>query len=372
MPSIVCEHANANVIKWARDDSGVSKNDAAVSIRVDVKFYERIENGEVHPTLSQLRSLARKFRRPVAIFYLSEVPQPTKDPTDYRTLVNSKGSKLKLSIRKARRVQNYLEKLSDNQNKNFPRLELRELPEAGAQKLREYLGLTDELHLKGGDSKVFFESLQQKLEADGISILLHSFPKDEARAYSFAETPRVVVISTNDDVYGARNFSLIHELTHLGLRRSGLCIVAESHSSNSTEKYCDKVAVNFLMPEKLVRKLSEKYKPELLLDDYNMAHVANKLKCSKLALLIRYEELSIIRHADFLLKKTEWERRKPRTGGGGGQSVVANTIKENGNPLTSTVVDQYNSGSLDGPLASKILNVNQSYLEAVGKKVANG
>ena len=372
MPSITCEHANADVIKWARNESGVSKDDAASSIRADKATYEKIENGEVAPSLSQLRSLARKFKRPVAIFYLSEAPQPAKEPTDYRTLVNSKGSKLKLSIRKARRVQNYLEKLSSDQNKEFPKLNSTESPELSAKKLREHLGLTDELHLQGSDPKIFFESLQQKLEADGVSILMHSFPKEEARAYSFAETPRVIVISTNDDVYGARNFSLIHELTHLGLRRSGLCIVAESHSGNSTEKYCDKVAVNFLMPTKLVRRLSEQYKPEELLDDFNMAHVANKLKSSKLALLIRYDELNIISHSDFLHKKSEWDRRKhPTGGGGGGQSVITNTIKENGSPLTNTVLERYNKGGLDGSLASKILNVNQSYLEAVGKKVAS-
>lgn len=370
MADVLCTKANPHVIRWARKEMQVTIEDAAHTLRLEAEEYASLESGDSTPTLKQLRKMALKYKRPVALFFLPAAPASPREPKDYRRGGSNKGIKLKLSFRKARRVQEYLEELGLEDNATYPTLSSDSASEA-ASTLRHYLGLTMGKQLEGSDPKTLFAVVQAKLQADGISVLMHSWPRGEARAYSFADFPKVIVITTNDSVQGARNFSIIHEMTHIGLGRSGLCSVTADRSRYATERFCDKVAVEFLMPEGTVRELVKTIPKTEILDDSSLSRVANRLKTSRFALLIRFLELGIVTDKQFQVKQAEWASR---TSSGRGRAVAtpARVINENGVPLTRIAMEGFASGQVPPIVVSKILNVNQSYLDAVGDRISSG
>src|SRR5712691_10454009 len=64
----------ATVLEWARKNAGISVDVAAKRAGVKPERLEAWERGEANPTISQLRALAAAYRRPLALFYLSEPP----------------------------------------------------------------------------------------------------------------------------------------------------------------------------------------------------------------------------------------------------------------------------------------------------------
>jgi len=68
------------------------------------------------------------------------------------------------------------------------------------------LASADLEQLESKTSVDFLRIAASRLEQRGIQVLLHSFPREDAKAYSFADAPPIVVISTNDSVVGSRLF----------------------------------------------------------------------------------------------------------------------------------------------------------------------
>ncbi|MGH7193451.1 MAG: ImmA/IrrE family metallo-endopeptidase, partial [Candidatus Saccharimonadales bacterium] len=76
----------------------------------------------------------------------------------------------------------------------------------------------------------------------------------EMRGYSIAQFPLPVVVLNRKDAPAGRAFTLLHELTHLMLRSSGVCDLDErpdrSPGDQRTEVYCNHVAGAALLPRR--------------------------------------------------------------------------------------------------------------------------
>ena len=256
MKSLVCTQANPQLITWSRKSSGISVERAAKRVNLNQDAYLQVESGEEYLTLSQLRLLAGLFKRPVAVFFLPKPPEDTKRPKDFRGHKGQLSSKTLVSIRRSRRVQQLATKLmpSDTNVRLWQRgANMRE----DAQRVREWLGLSDDVQTGAQTSKDFFDTIADLLAAKETHVLLHSFPTDDAQAYSFPEVPRIITISTGDSSVEARLFSLFHELYHIRLGESGLCYTNTIQNHYQHERLCDEFAALVLMPELLTRRLTE-------------------------------------------------------------------------------------------------------------------
>ena len=69
---------------WARESIALSFEGAALKASANVSKLETWESGLAAPTMAQLRTLARIYRRPSAIFYLKDPPQGWDAMRDFR------------------------------------------------------------------------------------------------------------------------------------------------------------------------------------------------------------------------------------------------------------------------------------------------
>ena len=77
------------VLKWARENSGVSVEDAAKRAVVPMERIIAWEVGEEQPTVAKLRQLAKLYGRPLAVFFLPEPPREFDALRDFRKLSSS-------------------------------------------------------------------------------------------------------------------------------------------------------------------------------------------------------------------------------------------------------------------------------------------
>ncbi|MBX6334353.1 helix-turn-helix transcriptional regulator [Candidatus Saccharibacteria bacterium] len=62
------------MLSWARESVNVTVEEAAKRLRTTEDYYTELEDGDQHPTLSQLRKLAALYKRPVAVFFMANPP----------------------------------------------------------------------------------------------------------------------------------------------------------------------------------------------------------------------------------------------------------------------------------------------------------
>ena len=58
------------VLEWLRSAAGLSTEEAAHRIQTKPEKIETWEKGDDRPTMSQLRKLARAYKRPISDFFL--------------------------------------------------------------------------------------------------------------------------------------------------------------------------------------------------------------------------------------------------------------------------------------------------------------
>ena len=364
MSSVQCDQSNARVISWARAVLNIEPERAAKKANISVEHLASIENGEISPTLSQLRELADLYKQPVATFFLPEPPPALEVPKDFRKRQGPLSRETLLSIRRARSVQRFIGELSHVSAPTF--WDHNSDVEASAQAARQWLDLSHETQLNARNEKGLFDLLVMRLQAKGIEVLVHQFPRGDAKAYCLSELPMIIVVSSNDKFMGSRIFSLLHELGHLANGNSGLCLVESTQSSYRQERFCDEFAANILMPAALVLAVARGRTGEELADAVDQ--IAETLKSGKTSLLIRFRELNLITPAECDAKIRELAQRSPAKGRGQSSRPTA-VVKECGVLLPRLVYEAYN-GERIGPIyAGRILNLNHAYLDDVGAKL---
>lgn len=364
MTTVLCTKSNPDVIKWSRTSLNIDAQRAASVANVDVERLNQIESGIRSPTLTELRKLANLYKRPIATFFLPAPPPAISEPRDFRTRKGPLTRETHLSIRRARAVQYFIRLFEAPTEQRF--WPFNRDPVQAARMAREWLGLTDEKQLGIREPSLFFRWLIASMEERQIEVLVHKFPQGDAKAYCLADSPQIVVVSSNDNTMGSRIFSVLHELCHLSRGDSGLCLTQEIQSSYQQERYCDKFAVNLLMPESLIRRLAaHRTGIELAnaVDD-----IVDQVKSSKTALLIRFEELNLISSKDLQEKMAELQIRTPAKGRGS-SSRASNLLKDSGLKLPALVFDAYRSENVSPLDAAKMLRVNPAYLDEVGSKL---
>ena len=246
-----------SALRWARSASGLPPEAVAKKLNVRPDRILSWEKGEAAPSFTQLRSLAKAYKRPTAAFYLTEFPPAGALPTDFRTLDNRSVLEAKHSphllheLRRARDRREWtIEMLSEMGSLSAGwhlDISLNTSPEEAAAQLRKLLGITLGLQ---SSWKTQYEALggwRALVEKTGtLCFQARGLPLTECRGFSLPETILpVIVINIKDSVRG-RIFTLLHELTHVALRQGGLCNLADSAS---LEIYCNRVAGAVIFPK---------------------------------------------------------------------------------------------------------------------------
>lgn len=259
--------ASISVLRWAAHRARLHDDDLAVRFRK----WSLWLNGEAQPTLKQLEDFARLTHTAIGYFFLPEPPALALPVPDFRTLrdeaLAEPSSELLDTLYLCQQRQDWYRDYA--RVHGLPALAFvggartQEAPEAVAQRMRETLNLTAE---ERRQLPTWTEALRQliaKAEEAGVMVMASSIVGSnshrkldvgEFRGFALADELAPLVFLNGADSKAAQMFTLAHELAHLWLGATGVSDteagqVPEQH----TERWCNQVAAELLMPLQAVR-----------------------------------------------------------------------------------------------------------------------
>ncbi|MCW5649150.1 MAG: ImmA/IrrE family metallo-endopeptidase [Ramlibacter sp.] len=264
-------HINPDLLLWARQTAGLSIEDLARRTGIALARLVKAEAGETPLTTIQLEKVAAICRRPVAAFYLPRAPAIPVAIPDFRRLpeggLRSLSTELRLEIRRAQQRRQETLDLAEELEEDLPIFDLSfslDLsPHEASKKLRDYMRISVEEQISWGKPEKALKEWKKAAEAIGVMVFeVSRIPVSEMRGVALSLSPLPIAILNGADEASARIFSLIHELAHLALNVSAIDSGAFDEDGLAaqearTEKFCNEVAGEFLVPILSVQKFLE-------------------------------------------------------------------------------------------------------------------
>lgn len=250
------------LLVWAREDAGYSQADAARKVQVKPDRLIAWETGAAKPSIAQLRKLAGIYKRPLAVFYLSEPPKKFQAMHDFRRLPSEAGAEspeLRYQIRRASYRRQVALDLFSSLGVEPPQFSaasaVTENPELVAARLRALLAVKNQSQRGWKNEYEALNAWREGLETLGILVFhITGVEVSEARGFSLSDRPLPVVAANIKDSVRGRIFTMLHEMAHLTLDEGGLCDLEEkgarAPADQRAEVFCNHVAGAVAVPEK--------------------------------------------------------------------------------------------------------------------------
>lgn len=377
------------VLTWARHKAfgpifeAVSSKLTASS-GITLEKIQSWEKGILSPNFEEVEKLSKLYKRPLAVFFLSEPPIEEDNPPDGRTVGSKDNEDISykglLAIRKARRIQliadTLYEALGERPKFKYPKVSLLEDPIDLAKRIRSDLGISIDKQKRISKFEDFFEYIRNKFEDTGvISVKMSSeetFPKADFRAFSFTNTEPYLIVINNSDYEGAKNFSLAHEYAHVLLRKESLCNDFKSFENKSdqvskVESFCNRFAAELLVPEEdfLRENIGSPDTSEL---NIITERLARKYKVSRVVILRKLLTSRKISSETYKEKTSEWDKEiRPKKKGG--IFSIKTAYLKNGKTYSSLVFQAYNNKKISHSNLSDYLRINRKHIKAYSEFV---
>ena len=251
--------ANPIMIRWAREQSGFDARVVADKLGIPEERLRCWENGAETPSIPQLRSMAEAYKRPMAAFYLAEVPRSFNIGTDFRRLPHDEPPRsmspgLLLELRSAEYHRDVAldlsTEISDTVQEFSFTTKLTDDEETCASRLRQHLN--PQFVRRARNYLEVFRTWAGAVESSGVLVFQTTrVDVEEARGFSISANVFPVVAVNGKDWWAARLFTLLHEVTHISLHSAGLCDLSEfgrdSDGAARVEVFCNHVAAATLV-----------------------------------------------------------------------------------------------------------------------------
>ena len=382
--------ANPDVLAWARLTAGYSVEEAARKISKTFKPARLAawELNQVQPTVVQLRKLARIYKRPLAVFFLSEVPKDIPVPRDFRRLpgeiATTYSPKLLSEIRQAHARRQVALELYDELDEAPSEFSLAGTIKQDAGEFaaiaRQALGIDMTRQMGWHNAYTALKEWRESFESLGILVFqIPNIPSDEMRGFSIHAASVPIVAINRGEAPQARIFSLMHELAHLMLRQNGVCdyeeFVARAPEEQRTEVFCNSVAANILMPVEsfLVQPEIESHRggPSEW-DDHIITTLSRRYSVSRDAVVRRLLTFNLAPKSFYLEKRAQYERERrayrerqeaPR------EKYGAKRVRILGPMFSRLVVDTYHEGHITLSDVANHLGIKIQHLSAAEREL---
>lgn len=380
------------VFKWARETARMTIAAAAAKVNVGADKITEWEEGTSQPTVRQAETLAKAYRRPLAVLFLPDIPLDFQPLQDFRRkTAKPLGTASTFIIREIQQKQAWIKELNEeNGDPKLPfvgKFSLQSNPEKVAADMLETLGI-DPLRYTT-DSPV--REWVKKAEAKGIFVSRTSFihsrlklDSEELQGFSIADKFAPFIFVNSEDWDAPQLFTLVHELAHIWIAASGISCDIEPELKqrdklHPIEIFCNQVAANALIPASVIKN----FESSVFDSSTGIFSSAKKMGVSSFAFLYRAYSLELIsadkyrklkKDADtdfkaFLLREAEKkaklkERQKEKPGG---PSYYMLLVNKNSHLFTRVVMDAFRGGFIQPTQASSLLSTqvnNFSKLEA--------
>jgi len=315
------------VLEWARRTAGFDVRSAAARLHVPEARLEAWENGSVKPTVTQLRSLASLYKRPLVVLLLPIPPKDFDALHDFRRKGAEPEGKAQWSpalhaeFKRAISQREVLLELSEvapgvveRQTHRFS-FAISEPAEGAGQQLRDLLGMNEWKAATWADPRIALRNAIEAAERLGVLVLQsRDVTIGEMRGFSISNWPYPVVVLNGSDWPRPRLFTLLHELCHLGLNSGGLCDLHEQRSGerrteDHVEHYCNNVGAAALMPWPLLLRDADiagaQQDHEWTLDE--LTTLGRRYGASSEAVLLRLVGLNLATWSLYWVRKAQLE-----------------------------------------------------------------
>lgn len=260
------------ILVWARETASLSLAEAAKKASISPGTLKLAEVGTGNVSTTQLEKLAIVYKRPLAAFYLSEVPESPVALPDFRRLPGGAGRALSpslaLELRRARQRRDETIKLASELEEDLPefsaRFSLEDSVVRVATALRKKLDVSLEIQRDWRSSEKALKAWKTAVERAGILVFeMSRVPVSEVRGVAIHYDILPVIVLNGADAASARTFSLFHELAHIVLGVSAIDDGLESETGLSdherrVEAFCNAIAAEILVPELAIRTLIDR------------------------------------------------------------------------------------------------------------------
>ena len=366
------EDINPEILGWARERAGLSLEKAAKKIGLSSQKLAKMENGESKPTRTQLSNIAKAYWRPVTVFYADEPPVESYLGADFRStgleISAEERGRLDALIRNIHVRQSIVKGIleEDEESRSFVgSLKDTDNTHAAVEVIKKILTLPD-------DRALDFTELRERVHGIGVFVLLigdlgsyHTkIPETTFRGLAIADRIAPFIVINPYDAKAARSFTLIHELTHVMMDRSGISGEVDIDNSEvehrRIEKFCNDVASHILLPQRFLSGIKtiddvEKARSiiQRLTQNYKVSHsmVAYRLYRENLIKKEMYKSLYQFYQKNWK-KKKEQEKKES-----GGPSFYVVRKQRIGKLLVNLVERSLNTNELTYTKAARVLGV---------------
>lgn len=308
------------------------QSDRAMLISQKFPKYLDWKEDKAKPTIKQLSDLAKFFQIPFGYFFLRDIPNKVSPIPHYRTI--SRGpfkpsGELLDTIRTVETRQVWAKSLLADQEYPLPfanALTERSDVNEAAELIRELLGVSplwshQEMIKTWEDA---FRFLIVRAENAGIFVVVNGVVNnnthrvlsiDEFRGFVLYDRFAPFIFINSNDFISGKIFTIVHEIAHILIGESASFDYQKLIPSHvDVEEFCDNVAAEFLVPEKLIgQKVKEVGK------DYEL--LARFFKVSRVVIARRLLDIGLISKRQFFedyqnFQTFSGERNKPSSPGG--------------------------------------------------------
>jgi Zn-dependent peptidase ImmA (M78 family) len=297
-----------DILKWAAHRAG--KED---TIQEEFPGWIKWINKQIQPTFKQLESVAKATSTPLGFFFLSQPPQEKLPIPHYRT-IDDRGTKIPSpnlleTVQSMQRRQEWMHDYlveREHEALDFVGVEsIKQTPFNIAKGIRKKLGLE---HGWAANCPTWIEALSMllhKIEDIGILVVVNGIvgnnthrklDVDEFRGFVLVDKYAPLIFVNNADSKAAQMFTLAHELAHIWLGVSAAFDLQELQpADNETEKICNSVAAEFLVPETELKEYWDKVR----MDNERFNLLARRFKVSEVVAARRTLDLGLISWNEF-------------------------------------------------------------------------
>ncbi|WFE45977.1 XRE family transcriptional regulator [Verrucosispora sp. WMMD1129] len=251
------------MLRWARERARLSIGDLAKGFPMLIQW----ESGSVKPTMRQLENYAQATYTPIGLFFLPSPPDETLPVPDFRTFRDERNRNptpnlLDTIYACEQRQEWYREFAESHGYRPVPvvgSMQLATTPQAAADSLRDSLGFDLEIRSEFATWAEALRGLTDHAERQGILVMTsgivgsnthRKLDPREFRGFSLADPIAPLIFINGADTKAAQIFTLAHELAHISLGGSAISNqdLARMANDNRTERWCNEVAAELLIP----------------------------------------------------------------------------------------------------------------------------